>query len=160
MSIIKKVITEGLEVVRDSAKQLAQTVSPDAFVKQALGQQPKNEFSEYLKNLGKDLSPQELEKKKQEFSTDEQKKMDEARKTITAAMPSHMRLPQKQQELRSQEVVVQDEERKKAMQVEAQKKNSQALAMPTSKQARGMLGGKKRSANKGFEGLQKDTKVG
>lgn len=160
MPKLKKIITGGLEIVKDSAKELAQTLSPDALVKQALGQQPKNEFSEYLKNLGKDMTPEELEKKKQEYSSDEQKKMDEARKAIAAAIPDHMKLPQKQQELRPQEVVEQDKEREKAMQVEAQKKNSQALAMPTSKQARGMLGGKRKSANKGFEGLQKDSKVG
>ncbi len=46
MAIIKKIITEGLEIAKDSAKQLAQTLSPDALVKQALGQQPKNEVSE------------------------------------------------------------------------------------------------------------------
>lgn len=160
MQKIKKIITGGLEFVKDSAKQLAQTVSPDALARQALGQQPKNEFSEYLKNLGKDLSPEELEKKKQEFSTDEQKKMAEARKTLQAAIPAHMRPPQQQQKLRPHEAAIQEEERKKAMQAEAQKKSSPPVISPTSKQSRGMLFGKKKSANKGFEGLQKDTKVG
>lgn len=157
---VKKIIIGGLEFVKDSAKQLAQTVSPDALVKQALGQQTGNEFTDYLKGLGPNLSPEEMEKKKKEYADDEQKKMEEARNLIKAALPAHMRLPQKPAIPGPYEAAIQEEERKKAQQVEAQKKNPQPLSTPISKQTRGMLGGKKRSANKGFEGMQKDSKVG
>lgn len=156
---VKKIITGGLEFVKDSAKQLAQTVSPDAMLKQALGQPQKNEFSEYLKKQGPDLTPEEMEKKKLEYAESEQKKLDDARNVIKAAIPDHMRLPQKPQAPRPYEALIQEEERKKAQQVEAMKKGPQPLSMPTSKQTRGMLGGK-RKTQKGFEGLQKDTKVG
>lgn len=157
---VKKIITGGLEFVKDSAKQLAQTVSPDTLVKQALGQQTNSEFTDYLKGLGPNLSPEGMEKKKKEYADDEQKKMEEARNLIKAALPDHMRLPQKPATPGPYEAAIQEEERKKAQQVEAQKRNPQPLSMPTSKQTRGMLGGKKKSANKGFEGLQKDSKVG
>lgn len=157
---VKKIITGGLEFVKDSAKQLAQTVSPDAMVKQALGQPPKSEFSDYLKKLGPDLSPSELEAKKQEFQTDEEKKLAEARNALKAAIPDHMKPVQRQKTLGPYELAVQEEERKKAQRVEAMKKSPQPLSQPTSKQSRGMLFGKKKSANKGFEGMQKDTKVG
>lgn len=157
---VKKIITGGLEFVKDSAKQLAQTVSPDALVKQALGQQTSSEFTDYLKGLGPDLSPEEMEKKKKEYADDEQRKMEEARSMIKAAIPDHMRLVQKPQEPGPHEAAIQEEERKKAQRVEALKKSPQPLSMPTSKQARGMLGGKRKSANKGFEGMQKDSKTG
>ncbi len=157
---VKKIITGGLEFVKDSAKQLAQTVSPDELLRQALGQQPQNEFTDYLKKVGKDLTPEEMAKKKSEFQTEEQRKLEEARKVIKAAMPAHMRPSQQQPAPRPYEVSVQEEERKKAQQVEAVKKTPQPLAMPVSKQSRGMLFGKKKSVNKGFEGMQKDTKVG
>ena len=160
MSKVKKIITGGLEFVKDSAKQLAQTVGPDALVKQALGQQKNSEFTDYLKNLGPDLTPEEIEEKKKEIKSDEEKKLEEARNAIKAAIPDHMKLLPKQPSSRPYEATIQEEERKKAQQVEAMKKSSQPLATPTSKQARGMLFGKKRSANKGFEGMQKDTKVG
>lgn len=160
MSKVKKIITGGLEFVKDSARQLAQTVNPDTLARQALGQQPKSEFSEYLKNLGPDLTPEEMEKKKQEYSDSEQKKLEEARNTIKAALPDHMKLSQKPSTPTPYEANIQEEERKKAQQVEAMKKNPQPLPMPSSKQARGMLFGKKKSVNKGFEGMQKDTKVG
>lgn len=157
---VKKIITGGLEFVKDSAKQLAQTVSPDALVKQALGQQTINEFTDYLKNLGPNLSPEEMEKKKKEYSDEEQKKLEEARNLIKSAMPDHMRLSQRPPVPGPYEEAMKEEERKKAFEVEAANKGPKPLAMPTSKQSRGMLFGKKKSVNKGFEGLQKDSKVG
>lgn len=157
MSKVKKVITGGLEFVKDSAKQLAQTVSPDALARQALGQPPKSEVTDYLRNLGKDLTPEELEKKKKELESDEQKKLEEARKTIKSATPAHMRLPQKPTAPKPYEAIA-AEEKKKAKEVEAMKKQPQPLFTPAGKQPRGMLFGKRKV--KGFEGLQKDTKVG
>lgn len=156
---VKKIITEGLEVVKDSARQLAKTVSPGELAKQALGQQ-KNEFSDYLKNLSPDLSKEELEKKKKELSDEEKKKLEEARDTIKAAIPDHMRPIPKPPELRSFEKAKQEEEQKKAAQVEAMKKQSPPVITPAGKQQRGSLFAKKKGAAKGFEGLQKDTKVG
>jgi len=160
MSKVKKIIEGGLEFAKDSAHQLTKTISPGEMIKQALGQQPKNEFTEYLKTVGKDLTPEEYEKKKQEYENNAKKEEEEARKVIAAALPAHMRLPPKQKELRPYEKMLQEEEQKKAEAAEIRKKQPQPLAMPTSKQSRGMLFGKRKSANKGFEGMQKDTKVG
>lgn len=158
VKIVKKIIEGSLEFAKDSAKQLAQTVSPDALIKQALNQQPKNEFTEYLKTVGKDMTPEEYEKKKQEYEASSKKEEEEAKKVIAAALPPHMKLPPKQTELRPQEKMLQEEEQKKAQQVEAAKKSPQPLVTPVGKK-RGMLGAKPK-AQKGFEGMQKDTKVG
>lgn len=160
MSKIKKIIEGGLEFTKDSAKQLTKAISPAEMVKQALGQQPKNEFTEYLKTVGKDLTPEEYEKKKQEYEDKAKKEEEEAKKVIAAALPPHMRLPQKQKELRPQEKMLQEEKMKEAQQIEAMKKKPQPVITPVGKPQSGSLFAKRKSATKGFEGLQKDTKVG
>ena len=87
--------------------------------------------------------------------------MEEARKKLKQVMPVHMRPAPQKQELRPYEQTKKEEEEKKAMAIEAQKKQSAQMQVPTGKQQRGMLfGGRKKQAPKGFEGLQKDTKVG
>lgn len=163
MSKIKKIIQGGLEVVKDSAKQLADTVSPGKILEQAIGPKPQrtDEFGDYLKGLSPDMSTDELEKRKQEISAQDQQKLEDARKLLKTTTPDHMRLQQKQKPPRPYELSVQEEERKKAMAIEAQKKQQQqTLTVPQSKQSRGMLFGVKKKGSKGFEGLQKDTKVG
>lgn len=157
---LKKIIEGGLESTNDSVKQLARTVSPDALVKQALGQQQKNEFTEYLKTVGKDLTPQEMEEKKKEFAEKDEKEKEEAQKIISAAIPPHMRPAKKPPAPRPYEATIRQEEEKKAQQMEAAKKQPQPLITPASKQSRGMLGAVRKKGQKGFEGLQKDTKVG
>jgi len=161
MSKLKKVITEGLvEIVKDSAQQLAKTVSPEELLKQAAGRQT-SEFTDYLKNLGSNLTPEELEKKKKELSEEEKKKMEDAKKVIQAAIPAHLRPGPKPAEPRPYEASIQEEERKKAMQVEMQKKQAQATVQaPQGKQQRGSLFARKKKTTKGFEGLVKDAKVG
>ncbi len=160
MSKLKKIITGGFEIVKDSAKQLAKTISPGEMVKQALGQQQASEFTDYLKNISPDLSKEDLEKKKKELSEDDQKKLEEARRKLFNTIPPHMRVQPKPPGLRPYEATIQEEERKKAQAVEAQKKQPQPMATPSGKQPRGMLFGKKKTGGKGFEGLAKDTKVG
>lgn len=158
---ISSIITGGFEAVKDSAKQIADTIGPDKLLEQAIGvKKSGNEMAEYLKNVGDPtLTGDKLKQKENEFKTEDEKKLEAARKMLSA-IPAHMRLPQKQSQPGAYEQTVQEEERKKAQAVEMQKRQSQAMAMPTSKQARGMLFGKKKSANKGFEGLVKDSKTG
>lgn len=161
MSKLKKIITGGFEAVKDSAKQIVDTVSPGAIVEQALGHQggKKDELSDYLQNLSS-VSSEELEKKKKELTEEDQKKLEETRKKLLTTMPSHMRPQQKPPGLRPYETTIQEEEKKKAQAVEAQKKQSQSVPAPAGKQPRGMLFGKRKTGGKGFEGLVKDTKVG
>lgn len=161
-SKLKKIITGGLEVIKDSAKQIAGTVSPGVLLEQALGSksQRNDEFAQYLKGLGPNLTKEELEQKKKEFEQGDKNKLDATRKFLQAAIPPHMRLSPKPSELRPYEAMIRDEERKKAMSVEAQKKQPQPLSTPTGKQPRGMLFGRKKQQAKGFEGLVKDARVG
>src|SRR3989338_4705574 len=98
MSKVKKIITGiiegGAEAVRDSAKQIGETVSPVKMLEQALGTVPpaqEDEFVKYLKNLGGDLTPQEMEKKRAEFAAREESEMDKARKVIKSALPDHLK---------------------------------------------------------------------
>ncbi|MCL4338201.1 hypothetical protein M1271_00760 [Patescibacteria group bacterium] len=163
--IIGKIIGGGFEAVKESAKQIADTVSPGALLEQALGKQKQSEntMGDYLKNLGDpSLTGDKLKEKEGEFKTEDEKKIEEARKLLQAAggLPAHMRLPPKEKELRPYELTVQEEEKKKAAQVEAQKKQRSSMPAPSGKQPRGMLFGKRKSGGKGFEGLSKDTKVG
>lgn len=161
MSVAKKIITGGFEIVKDSAKQLADTVSPGKLIEQAIGSKPQgNEFADYLKGLGPNLSPQELEKKKKEHSESDQQKLEEERKKLQVAptIPAHMRLPEKPKELRPYDAKNQEDEGKKAQIVEAQRKN-QPLADPKSKQSRGMLGARRRPKSADFE-AGKNIKIG
>ena len=66
MGIAKKVIKGSLEIVKESAKQLVDTLSPTALLEQALGSKPKreDEFAKYLKGLGGDLSKEQIEQKR------------------------------------------------------------------------------------------------
>ncbi len=161
---IKGIFEGGVEMVKDSAKQVADTVSPIKILEGALGGKkspPKNEFTEYLKNCGPDLTPEQIEEKKKEFGNRDEEAMEEARKKLQAAIPDHMKLPLKQKELSPYEQAIQDEERKKAAAIEMQKKQqAQAVPAPSGKQARGSLfAKKKRPQSNAFE-QSKNTKVG
>ncbi|OGG00482.1 hypothetical protein A2Y99_02715 [Candidatus Gottesmanbacteria bacterium RBG_13_37_7] len=165
VKIIKKIISEGLEVLKDSGKQIADTVSPDALLNQALGgakqQQKEDEFTSFLKNSSPDISPEELEKKKKELGISEKNEMEEARNKIMAAIPPHMRPPQKEHKLRPYEQAQKDEEQKKAQAVEAREKQPQPLpVVSTLEKKPGLHRIGKRQKPKGFEGLVKDAKVG
>lgn len=162
--LIKSIITNTFEAVKDSAKQIVDTVSPGVMVEQALGQQQSqsSEFTEYLKNAGPNLSPEEIEKKKQEFAQSDQSKLEEERKKLFSSIPAHMKLPQKQKPPRPYEAVIQEGERKKAQAVEAQKKQAGAqISAPAGKQARGSLfARKKKHVSTGFEVIKGDKKAG
>jgi len=160
MSKVKSIITGGFEIVKDSAKQLADTVSPGKLIEQAIGSKPQgNEFSEYLKNSGPNLSPEELEKKKKELSEADQQKLEEERRKLPgiSTTPAHMRPPERQKELRPYDANIQEKEREKAQIVEAQKK--QPFVNPSSKQTRGMLGARRRPKSADFE-AGKNIKIG
>ena len=169
MSKVKKIITGiiegGAEAVKDSAKQIAETVSPVKMLEQALGITPptslgEDEFAKYLKNLGGDLTPQEMEKKRAEFAAREDSEMDEARKVIKSALPDHLKPPPGPPKPSVYDQLKQEEEQKKALAVEAQKKQKQPIAAPSGKQARGSLfAKKKRKASSDIE-MGKNIKVG
>ncbi|MBI2616780.1 hypothetical protein HYW55_01440 [Candidatus Gottesmanbacteria bacterium] len=162
--IIKSIITNTFEAVKDSAKQVADTVSPGSLLEQALGKQKSqsSEFTEYLKNVGGELSPEELEKKKKEFSQSDQEKLEETRKKLLPSVPAHMKPPPTAKGPRPYEATIQEEERKKAQAVEMQKKQaSQQITPPSGKKARGSLFSKKKKATPtGFEVMKGDKKAG
>jgi len=156
--IIKSVIIEGFEAVKDSAKQIGETISPTGLLESAIGpKQKNNEFTDYLKGLGP-LSEEQLNKKKKEYEDREKSDLEKARNILRPSIPDHMKLPQKPVESRPYEQVAQDEEQKKAMAVEAQKRGpTQPLAVPKSK-PKGRLGQTSQKAT--TEGLKKDTRIG
>lgn len=164
--VIKNIITGGFEVVKDSAKQLGKTVSPAGFIEQALGTksgppagEAGDEFTDYLKNLGDpNLTGANLEKKKKEVSEKEEEEKKKLR-TFLQATPPHMRPREKQAAPRPHEEVVQEEERKKAMQIEQMKSQPQPLMQPSVKQPQGMSGARRRPKSADFE-AGKNIKVG
>lgn len=160
--IVKGILESGFEAVKDSAKQATDTVSPTALVDHALGtntQQP-NELTEYLKTLSPDLTAEELEKKKKEFTGSQDAGLEEARKTIRAALPDHMKLPEKPRELTPYEQTIQDLERKKAKEVETQRQQQSQVMTPVGKQQQGgLLVKKKRTSSTSFESKQ-NVKIG
>ena len=162
--IIGKIIGGGFEAVREGVKEVAQTVSPGALLEQALGTQKQtNEMGDYLKNIGDpNLTGDKLKAREGEFKTEDQKKLEAARKMLAlqGGLPAHMRLPEKEKTLSPYEQSMKDLEQKKAAEVEARKKQQASAPAPSGKQPRGMLFGKKKSGGKGFEGLAKDSKVG
>ena len=161
-SKIKKIIAGGFEIVKDSTKEIAGAVGPGALLEHALGQdKPKaNEMGDYLKNIGDpELKGDKLKQKEAEINQKDQAEMENARR-ILAGLPPHMQLPREEKKLRPYEEKMKEEE-KKAQEVEAmQQKQQNSLAEPIVKQQRGSMRGKRKSPQKGFEGLKKDTKVG
>lgn len=157
--IISSVISEGIEAVKDSASQIGETINPTSLLESAIGpKQKSSEFTDYLKGLGP-LTDEELEKKKKEYEDREKSELEKARSILRPSVPDHMQLPQKPQELRPYDQAVRDEEQKKALAVEAQKKSSaQPLTVPKSK-PKGRFGMPvKQKAT--TEGLKKDTRMG
>lgn len=160
--IIKGILEGGIEAVSDSAKQVTNTVSPTSLVEHALGVNPQkpNELTQYLKTLSPDLTAEELEKKKKEFTGSQDAGLEEARKTIRAALPDHMKLPEKPRELTPYEQTIQDLERKKAREVEMQQKQQSQVVTPAGKQQQGgLLVKKKRPSANTFE-TSKNIKIG
>lgn len=155
----KKIIEGGVELVKDSTTQLGKTVSPEEMLKQVTGAQGKggSELGDYLKNVGPNLSEEEIKKKSEELGMSDQKDIENARKIIQATIPAHMKLPQKPAEPRPYESTVQDEERKKALAIEAQRK--QPVVTPIGKQSRGMFGKKRIKSSTSFESKQ-NVKIG
>ncbi len=158
-SKVKKIISGGFEIIKDSARQLGKTVSPDELLKQALGQQ-KSEFSDFLSHSGPELSREELEKRKKDLSEEEQEKLQQARKIIQAAIPPHLRpRPVKERLSPYEEKLKEEEEQKKAMAVEAKKKTLPVIT-PRGTCRKPGLNRIGRKQPKGFEGFAKDTKIG
>ena len=152
-SKLKKIITGSIEAAKDSARQVASTVSPGKLIEQAIGSkslQSEDEFSKYLKNLGPNLSKEQLKKKEEELGASDQKELEETRKVLRQTTPKHMMLPQTPTAARPYEVLLQEEEQKKAQAVEARKQQPRPLATPTSKPIQGKLGPQKRTPSSGF----------
>lgn len=157
--IIKTTLEEGVEFVKDSASQVGKAISPVEMLKQATGTQH-SEITDYLRNLSdKDLTPQQLEMKKKEQLLKDEEEAKKLRLFLNST-PDHLRPSPKQQPIRAHEATIQDEERKKAHAVEAQKKQAQqSVGMPVSKQTRGMLGAKRKPKSSDFE-VGKNIKIG
>lgn len=161
--ILKGILDSGFEAVKDSAKQLADTVAPGALLEQALGvkQAKPDELSQFLKNSGPNLTSEELEKRKAQLSGQDNQELEAARSMLRAAIPDHMRPPPGRKALTPYETTIQDEERKKAMAVEMQKKQAaQAGAAPSGKQARGSLFAKKKRPQSNVFEQSKNIKSG
>jgi hypothetical protein len=159
-----EILSEGLEILKDSAKELGATVGPGALLEKALhpgGKPPENEVTKFLQNSAPERTPEELAKLAKEDEENKQKELAKARKNLTMSIPVHLRVQQQpKQELRPGEQAVADLERKKAMEAEAQKKQqAKPLATPLGKK-KGVIGAPRRMATTGFEGLAKDKKIG
>lgn len=157
--VIKSIISGGFEAVKDTTSQLSQTVGPGALLEAALGQKKPDEFREYLKNIGDSkLTPEELEKKKKEMAEKEEEEKKKLR-TFLQSTPSHMRPLEKPKELRPYEAIIKEKEEEAARQEELREKMPKPLSQTGSKRKPGGLFARKKGG-RGFEGLQKDTKVG
>ena len=163
MGTAKKVIGTILEAtgefVKDSGKQVAEAVNPVKMMEWVLGiNKPANEFSDYLKNLGGNLSEADIEKRKKEFEDKKTKEMEEAQKVLRQALPDHLK-PKLNREPSIFEKNKQEEEMKKAQMVEAQKKQPKSISAPQGK-VTGVLGGKKRKPQSSQFESAKNVKIG
>ena len=162
MGITKKIITniaEGVgEFVKEGGKQIAETVDPAKMLEQTLGLKKPNEFTEYLKSLGGNLSPEEIEKKKQEYQVRQKEEISKAENVIRQALPEHLRPIPKAKEPTVYEKIIGEEEMKKARAVEAQKNQPKTISTPLGK-VTGVLGGRKRPKSSDFE-AGKNIKIG
>lgn len=165
MSQTKKIvsdITESVgEFVKDSAKQVAETIDPIKMVEQAVGIKKANpptggEFTNYLKNVGDNLTEAELKQKQQEYANKEGKEMAEAQKIIrNAGLPEHLKtLPKSKPDVF--ETQKQEDEMKKAQEVEMQKKNPKTISDPGGK----TTGKKKQRAKISDFEASKNVKIG
>lgn len=164
MNIVKKIIksiaSKSFEAVKDSAEKLGQAVNPGEMVNQLTGvnNPQKSDVGEYLENLGDPkLRGENLEKRKQEAGTEDQKALEETRKILRTTTPAHMRLQSRQPELSAFEKMKREEEEQKAQSVQANQIQRQQFVMPVSK-PKGKLGTTSRKAS--IEGFKKDTKIG
>ena len=140
--IIKNIAETGFEVVKDTAKQISETVGPEALLSAALNK-PKgeSELTKYLQDLA---DPNLATKEALDKRAKEQLEKDEAeRKKILGALilPEHMKPIKKPEGMRPYEKTIEEEKRKAAM-VEAQKKqqaSSQPLKVPKGRR-KGRLG--------------------
>lgn len=161
--VISNIIEGAGELLKDSAKQVAETVDPVKMMENALGIKKNNppaggEFSDYLKNLGGNLSESDLEKKKKEFEVGKAKEMEEAQKIIRQSLPDHLKPRISAGEPSIFEKKGQEEEMKKAQMVEAQKKQPKNISAPMGK-VTGILGKRRKPQSSGFES-SKNIKIG
>lgn len=158
MSIVKnigkKIIEGSVEVVKEGAKELGGTVTPERVIGQITGGR-RNEVGEYLKKLDPNLSKKDIE----EMQRSEAEELKKTREVLTSAVPEHMRLPPKPKEPRPHERNLQERQEKERELQEAQKRQ-EALSLPliVGKQ-RGKLGVAKRPRTTDFE-RGKNIKVG
>ena len=163
MTTLKKIIggiAEGVgEVIKEGAKEIAETVDPTKLIESAIG--PKktgNEFTEYLKGISGNLSSEDLETKRKEFEKKEAIEKAEAEKVIREALPAHLKPTQTSREPSVYERNIREEEMKNAQAIEAQKKQPKTISAPAGK-VTGVLGGKRRPKSADFE-AKHDAKVG
>ena len=156
--IIKGILEGGLEVVKDSAKQVASTVSPTALLESAIGPKKGSEVTQYLQNLSDpNLSPEQLKENAAQIAKKDEKELEKTRALLTTT-PAHMKVAPTAPSMSAYEATVAEMEQKKALAVEMQKKQQSQSATAPKGKVRGNLFGKKKF--KGSEGLAKDTKIG
>lgn len=134
MSTIKKIIGESLEAVgevaHDSAKQIARTVSPVKMLENAVGTPAtKSEFTDYLKNISPDMTPEELAKKQAETKENDAKEIENLQKTLPTTTPAHMIIRPQPAKPSDYDQRIQELEQKKALEAEAQMKQQQSTPL-------------------------------
>lgn len=154
--IIKNILGGGLEAV----KEIKKAVGPGALIEAAIGGGKPDEYSEYLKTIGNpNLTGEKLEEKKIETAQKDGREMSKLRTFLQATAP-HMRLPEKPPELRPAEKIEQEKQQQREAMAEQNAKGPKVITSPAAKPQQGGRPGGRRKVSKGFEGLQKDAKVG
>jgi len=157
--IIKSIVEGAGELVKDSVKQVKEVIDPAKLIDQATGAVKKDEFSKYLKNLGGNLTEDEIETRRKEFEAKKEKEMEEAQKVIRSLLPGHLK-PYREKEPSVYDENIRREEMKKAQAEEAKKKEQKESLFVPAGQQKGILGGVKRKpATADFE-RQKNVKIG
>ncbi len=150
--VVKKVIRDSFEFVKNTGKQAGKIV-PDVLggmLEQAVkgGSQSAAQ---------KQQAAQQMQQQTTSYKQKDEEELKKTRDALAALQRMQRTFSPKQKPApRPYEATISEEEQRKAAATEAQKK--QPLAVPVSKQTRGMLFGKRKI--KGSEGMVKDTRVG
>jgi hypothetical protein len=161
MSKLKKIITGSLEIVKESAKQLGETVGPEALLK-AAGVTPtagKNEWSEYLAK--EQSNPHLTGEKLVQANINQKQKDEEDQKKILASLPGlpdHMKPTSK-----TPEQSVYDANWEERMRIERDKKaasQNTTIEAPQGKKQAGSALVKKRAPQNNMEGPKQNIKAG
>ncbi|OGG14608.1 hypothetical protein A2773_02365 [Candidatus Gottesmanbacteria bacterium RIFCSPHIGHO2_01_FULL_39_10] len=156
MAGVKRIIGGTFEFIKDTAKQGA--AIPKDVLGGMLEQAVKGvQQTPAQKQQAAKQAQQQMQQNAQQHKVKDEEELKKTREALAGLRAMQTQFaPRKQAPPSIYEQNMQELEKKKAQQVEAGKK--QPMAVPTSKQSRGMLFAKKKP--KGSEGLTKDSKVG